>query len=59
MKCIAHRGYSINRIDNSIDAIQEAVYRSYDGVEIDVQLCASGEIVLFHDVYVGEQFVSE
>ena len=59
MKCIAHRGYSIDRIDNSIDAIQEAVHRSYDGVEIDVQLCASGEIVLFHDVYVGEQFVSD
>lgn len=59
MKCIAHRGYSIDRIDNSIDAIQEAVHRSYDGIEIDVQLCASGEIVLFHDVYVGEQFVSD
>ena len=25
MKCIAHRGYSIDRIDNGIDAIQEAV----------------------------------
>jgi glycerophosphoryl diester phosphodiesterase len=59
MKCIAHRGYSIDRIDNSIDAIQEAVHRSYDGIEIDVQLCASGEIVLFHDVYVGEQFISD
>ena len=59
MKCIAHPGYSIDRIDNSIDAIQEAVHRSYDGIEIDVQLCASGEIVLFHDVYVGEQFISD
>ena len=59
MKCIAHRGYSIDHIDNSIDAIQEAVHRSYDGIEIDVQLCASGEIVLFHDVYVGEQFISD
>ena len=59
MKCIAHRGYSIDRIDNSIDAIQEAVHRSYDGIEIDVQLCASGEVVLFHDVYVGEQFISD
>lgn len=59
MKYIAHRGYSINYIDNSIDAIREAVQKSYDGVEIDIQLCATGEIVLFHDVYIGDDYVKD
>jgi glycerophosphoryl diester phosphodiesterase len=57
MKCIAHRGYSLTHIDNSVDAIREAVHREYDGVEIDVQLCGTGQIVLFHDVYIGNDYV--
>ena len=59
MKYIAHRGYSLKYRDNSIDAIVEAIRRGYYGVEIDVQLCKSGELVLFHDVYVGDKFISE
>ena len=59
MKCIAHRGYSLMNIDNSIEAIREAVHRGYDGVEIYIQLCGSGDIVLFHDVYVGNHFICD
>ena len=59
MKCIAHRGYSIQFRDNSIEAIREAVHREYDGIEIDVQLCGTGELVLHHDVYIGDYFVGE
>lgn len=59
MRFIAHRGYSVKYRDNSIDAILEAIRRGYYGVEIDVQLCKSGELVLFHDVYVGDRFISE
>ena len=59
MKCIAHRGYSLQFRDNSIEAIREAVQRKYDGVEIDVQLCATGELVLHHDVYLDDHFVSD
>ena len=59
MKCIAHRGYSLTHRDNSIEAIREAVHREYDGVEIDVQLCGTGELVLYHDVYIGDYFVGE
>lgn len=59
MKCIAHRGYSLKYRDNSEEAVSEAIKREYDGVEIDVQLCKSGELVLFHDVYVGGRFVYE
>ena len=59
MKCIAHRGYSLRYKDNSIEAIREAVHREYDGVEIDVQLCGTGELVLYHDVYIEDYFVGE
>ena len=59
MKCIAHRGYSLQFRDNSIEAIREAVHREYDGVEIDVQLCGTGELVLHHDVYIDDYFVGE
>ena len=50
MKCIAHRGYSLKYRDNSIEAIRQAIHMEYDGVEIDVQLCATGELMLHHDV---------
>ena len=59
MKCIAHRGYSLKYKDNSIEAIREAIHREYDGVEIDVQLCETGELVLFHDVYIMGKFISD
>ena len=59
MKYVAHRGYSLKYIDNSLEAIREAIVRKYDGIELDVQLCASGEVVLFHDVYVDNHFISE
>ena len=57
MKCIAHRGYSIKYKDNSIEAIREAIHREYDGIEIDVQICATGELILHHDVYLGNHFI--
>lgn len=58
MKCIAHRGYSNMFRDNTIESIQGAINRGYDGVEIDVQLCLTGELVLFHDVYDDDEFIS-
>lgn len=59
MKNIAHRGYSLNYKDNSITSIKQAINRKYDGVEIDIQLCRTGEIVLYHDIYIKTHFVSE
>ena len=45
--------------DNSIEAIRQAVVRGYDGVEIDIQMCKTGEIVLHHDVYLGDRFIKD
>jgi len=59
MKYIAHRGLSKVHKDNSIEAIGEALSQNYYGVEIDVQLCKSGEIVLYHDVYTSCGFIDE
>ena len=59
MKYIAHRGYSLTNRDNSMIAIQEAVRRQYDGVEIDVQLCKSGELVLYHNIYIDHSYVRD
>lgn len=59
MKYIAHRGYSKLYKDNSVEAIEGALACGYDGVEIDVQLCSTGELVLFHDVYDGDAFIGD
>ena len=59
MKYIAHRGYSIRYKDNSIQGIYEAIERGYDGIEIDIQQCKTGEIVLYHDVYIDGQFIED
>ena len=59
MKYIAHRGISNKHEDNTVPAIKEALDREYYGIEIDVQLCKTGELILYHDVYTSEGFVNE
>lgn len=55
---IAHRGVSFQ--DNSIEAIRQAVVcDTYAGVEIDVQLCRSGEIVLHHDLTIHGRWIKD
>lgn len=57
---IAHRGVSRKLKDNSIEAINLAIMSTeYDGVEIDVQLCKSGEIVLYHDINLHGHFIKD
>jgi glycerophosphoryl diester phosphodiesterase len=45
----AHRGASRRGPENSLDALRLAAREGADGVEFDVQRCASGELVVFHD----------
>jgi glycerophosphoryl diester phosphodiesterase len=44
-----HRGASELEIENTLAAFRRAMTDGADGVELDVQRCASGEIVVFHD----------
>ena len=46
---IGHRGAKGHIAENTIASIHKAIELGSDGIEIDVFLCKSGEIVLFHD----------
>ena len=45
----AHRGASHDAPENSLSALRLAAELGADGVEFDVQRCATGELVVFHD----------
>lgn len=45
----AHRGASGTKMENTMEAFREAHAQGADGVELDVQLTADGEMVVFHD----------
>ena len=45
----AHRGASAFETENTLAAFRRAMADGADGVELDVQRCATGEIVVFHD----------
>ncbi len=46
---IAHRGASAIEPENSLAAFGRARSDGADGVELDVLLCATGEVIVFHD----------
>ena len=52
-KVYAHRGASGYAPENTLEAFRLAVDQGADGVELDVHLCRSGEIVVAHDESVG------
>jgi len=46
---IAHRGDKIPAPENTIEASWAALEKGATGLEVDLRICGSGEIVLFHD----------
>ena len=44
----AHRGASALETENTLAAFRRALTEGADGVELDVQRCATGEVVVFH-----------
>lgn len=46
---MGHRGAKAYVAENTIESIQKAIDFGVDGIEIDVHVCASGELVVFHD----------
>lgn len=46
---MGHRGAKAYVAENTLESIQKALDFCVDGVEIDVHVCASGELVVFHD----------
>ncbi len=48
-KIIAHRGGRTWAPENTMAAFAKSVAAGIDGIELDVQRCASGELVVIHD----------
>jgi glycerophosphoryl diester phosphodiesterase len=48
MRLVGHRGCPAHAPENTVAAVERAV-EHVDMVEIDVQRCGSGELVVFHD----------
>ena len=44
-----HRGTRRGAPENSLPAIELAIAQGAEGIELDVRLCASGEVVVLHD----------
>jgi glycerophosphoryl diester phosphodiesterase len=49
MLLLAHRGASANAPENTLEAFEQAITQKADGVELDVQRCSTGELVVCHD----------
>lgn len=50
---LGHRGASAHVTENTLAAFARAMADGADGVELDVQRCRTGEIVVFHDDDLG------
>lgn len=46
----AHRGASAYRLENTIEAFEEALKKGSDGIELDVQCTKDGVLVIYHDL---------
>lgn len=46
---LAHRGIARKAPENTFASIEMAYREGYDGVEIDVRMAKSGELIVFHD----------
>lgn len=46
---IGHRGAKGYIAENTLESIQKAMDLDVDGIEIDVHLCQTGELVVYHD----------
>lgn len=50
---LGHRGASADAPENTLAALRLALAQGADGVELDVWRCATGEVVVTHDVSTG------
>ena len=48
---IAHRGASVDRRENTVEAFEEAAVQGADWVELDVRLSADDVLVVHHDAH--------
>lgn len=53
---IAHRGFSDKYIDNTLEAFQGAIATGFNMIELDIQACICGTLVVYHDINIGSSF---
>lgn len=46
---IGHRGAKAHSPENTMDSFMKALEMGVDGIELDVHVCATGELVVIHD----------
>ena len=46
---IGHRGSMENTMENTMESILHSVRIGVDGIEIDIQMCNTGELIIYHD----------
>jgi glycerophosphoryl diester phosphodiesterase len=56
---IAHRGYSYLEQENTISSFKAAVSAEFDMIEADIQLCKSGEIIVYHNNYLDLELIKD
>jgi len=61
---IGHRGACGYEPENTLQSFSKAIEMGCDGIELDVHVCKSGELIVLHDTYLdrttnGKGYVSE
>ncbi|MDD5494328.1 MAG: glycerophosphodiester phosphodiesterase, partial [Dehalococcoidia bacterium] len=56
---IAHRGFTRDFPDNTLESFQAALDLGVDGIELDVQETADGEFIVYHDDAIKGRPISE
>ena len=54
---IAHRGSSTLYGDNNMTSFTKAIEQGFDMIELDVQLCKTGEVVIYHDTFIKDDYI--
>lgn len=52
-KRIVHTGVTQFAPENTLEAFQKAVELGFEGIELDIQICADGEIIVIHNNNMG------
>ena len=56
---ISHRGYTECFPDNSLGAFKEAIRHGFPMIEMDIQMCKTREIVIYHDIFIENQYICD
>lgn len=49
MQKIGHRGAKGYTVENTLESFQKAIDLNVDAIELDVHVCKTGELIVFHD----------